>query len=177
MLRRRLPAHPSQFAAHQKQHGGEQHHRKPRDIQRAVAPQPSGKRIHDGFGLRVGGRRIPEMIAKVEQVPFHPRPTQVDDGIFGINLYRANFLKSLLSPRERHTHRPVQLIVAEHDNYVGPQLFEDMTRWVPDLWRRDVEAGHWGLIAQTEKLAGWIADFITQTETGKEAPGLQKVTA
>lgn len=126
---------------------------------------------------RLGGSRIPKMIAKVEAVPFHPRPTQVKDGIFGINLYRANFLKSLLAPRERHTHRPVQLIVAGRDNYVGTQLFEDLTRWVPELWRRDVDAGHWGLIAETEKLAGWIADFITQTETGKEAPGLQKVSA
>lgn len=123
---------------------------------------------------RLAGDRLPKLIAKNEKIPYKPHATQVNDGIFGINLYRANFIKSLLSPRERHTEKPVQLIVAQDDNYAGVQLFEDLAHWAPNTWRRDVKAGHWTLLAEGEKLAGWIADFATQVETGKEAAGLYK---
>ncbi|MDI1301278.1 MAG: alpha/beta fold hydrolase [bacterium] len=123
---------------------------------------------------RLAGDRLPKLIAKNEKIPYKPHPTQVEDGIFGINLYRANFIRSLLAPRERYTDKPVQLIVAEQDNYAGVQLFEDIAHWAPNAWRRDVKAGHWTLLAEGEKLAGWIADFATQVETGKEAAGLYK---
>lgn len=125
---------------------------------------------------RLAGDRLPRLIAKNENIPYKAHASQVEDGIFGINLYRANFIKSLLTPRERYTDKPVQLIVAEDDNYVGVQLFEDMQQWVPNAWRRDVKAGHWTLLAEGEKLAGWIADFATQVETGKEATGLHKLS-
>lgn len=124
---------------------------------------------------RLAGDRLPRLIAKNENIPYQPHASQIQDGIFGINLYRANFIKSLLTPRERHTDKPVQLIVAEHDNYVGVQLFEDLAHWVPNAWRRDVKAGHWTLLAEGEKLAGWITDFIAQVETGKAATGLHKL--
>lgn len=126
---------------------------------------------------KLAGDRLPTQLAKIEKVPLHLRPTQTEDGIFGINLYRANFLKALMAPRERHTEKPVQLIVALRDNYASPQIFDDLIRWAPNLWRRDADAGHWGLIAESVKLAGWIADFIAQVDSGKDAPGLQKVSA
>lgn len=126
---------------------------------------------------RLAGRHLPTLLAKIENIPLHLRPTQTQDGIFGINLYRANFIKSLLTPRERYTSKPVQLIVPLRDNYISPQIFRGLTRWAPNLWRRDSDAGHWGLLAESEKLAGWIADFIAQVDTGKAAPGLQKVSA
>lgn len=124
---------------------------------------------------RVGGQRLHQQIAKVENVPFEPRENGVKDGIFGINLYRANFLKSLFKPRERYTGKPVQLIVLKKDNYVGEQLFEDITVWARNTWRRDVEAGHWTLLAEGERLAGWIADFVAQVDGGKEAAGLTRL--
>ncbi|MDP2228881.1 MAG: alpha/beta fold hydrolase [Moraxellaceae bacterium] len=124
---------------------------------------------------RLAGQRLHKLIATAENVPFEPRAGGVKDGIFGVNLYRANFLKSLFQPRERYTGKPVQLIVAKQDNYVGAQLFEDISMWARNTWRRDVDAGHWTLLAEGERLAGWIADFVTQVETGKEAAGLTRV--
>lgn len=124
---------------------------------------------------RLAGQRLHKLIAKAENVPFEPRENGVKDGIFGVNLYRANFVKSLLKPRERYTGKPVQLIVLQEDNYVGEQLFEDITVWARNTWRRDVRAGHWTLLAEGERLAGWIADFITQVDTGKEAAGLTRL--
>lgn len=124
---------------------------------------------------RIGGQRLHQQIAKVEKVPFEPREHGVQDGIFGINLYRANFLKSLFKPRERYTGKPVQLIVLTQDNYVGAQLFEDITVWARNTWRRDVEAGHWTLLAEGERLATWISDFVQQVDGGAEAPGLVRL--
>lgn len=124
---------------------------------------------------RLAGQRIHQTIAKVENVPFAPRTEGVKDGIFGVNLYRANFLKALLKPRERYTGKPVQLIVLKQDNYVREQLFEDIGIWARNTWRRDVEAGHWSLMVDGRELAGWIADFVAQVDTGKPAPGLTRV--
>ncbi len=124
---------------------------------------------------RLAGQRIHQQIASVEKVPFEPRENGVKDGVFGVNLYRANFMPCLLKPRERYTGKPVQLIVLTKDNYVGTQLFEDITVWARNTWRRDVDAGHWTLLAEGKKLAGWIADFVAQVDTGKEAPGLTRL--
>lgn len=124
---------------------------------------------------RLAGDRLPKLIAANEKAPYEPRPHAVQDGIFGVNLYRANFIKCMLKPRERYTGKPVQLIVLTKDNYVGEQLFEDITVWARNTWRRDVDAGHWTLLAEGERLAGWIGDFVNQVETGKEAAGLTRL--
>jgi pimeloyl-ACP methyl ester carboxylesterase len=125
---------------------------------------------------KLAGNYWPEVLKRTEGIHAELAPTQKKDGIFGVNLYRANFIKAMLSPRERYTDNPVQLIVAGRDNYVGTQLFEDITRWAPNTWRRDADAGHWTLLNEGENLAKWIGDFIKQVETGKAASGLKKIS-
>ena len=117
----------------------------------------------------------PQVLKRSENIDAARSPTQTKDGIFGINLYRANFLPRLFQPRERYTGKPVQLIVLQADAYVKPQLFEDMTLWAHNTWRRDVDAGHWTLLHEGERLAQWISDFAAQVETGKRAEGLRKL--
>jgi pimeloyl-ACP methyl ester carboxylesterase len=124
---------------------------------------------------RALGRFWPQMLKRTENIDAERSPTQTRDGIYGINLYRANFLPRLLNPRERYTGKPVQLIVPMQDNYVRPQLFEGITLWAHNTWRRDVEAGHWSLLHEGERLATWIAEFIAQVDSGKKAAGLQKL--
>lgn len=124
---------------------------------------------------RFAGQRIHRLIAKVENVPFVERQHGVEDGLFGINLYRANFLPCLLQPRKRSTEKPIQLVVLTEDNYVGQQLFEDITDWAPNTWRRDVTAGHWTLLHEGKELADYIASFIKQVDSGKAADGLSRV--
>ena len=117
----------------------------------------------------------PQVLKRTENIDAERSPTQTKDGIFGINLYRANFLPRLFQPRERYTGKPVQLIVPQQDNYVGPQLFEDITLWAHNTWRRDVDAGHWTLLHEGERLAQWISEFIAQVDGGPRAPGLRKL--
>lgn len=110
----------------------------------------------------------PSMMEKNEGLSFPTNPHQRKDGLFGINLYRANFLNKLSKTEPRHTQTPIQLIVAENDPFVGKQLFEDILLWAPNTYRRNANAKHWTLLHTAEPLAQWIADFIKFTETGKK---------
>ncbi|MGH8352870.1 MAG: SDR family oxidoreductase [Pseudomonas sp.] len=96
------------------------------------------------------------------------------DGRHGLKLYRANFIRSLLQPRQRQTEVPVQLIVPSRDRYVRPQLFEQLSRWAPRLWRREVRAGHWQLLAEPRQLASWIREFVGHLERGEPSAALQR---
>ena len=125
---------------------------------------------------RAGLTRLwPKYLRRVEGV----RDPQVSaslgaDGRHGVKLYRANFIRSLLQPRQRPTTVPVQLIVPSLDRYVRPQLFEQLSRWAPQLWRREVRAGHWQLLAEPTLLAGWLGEFIAHIDQGQDSPVLQR---
>lgn len=125
---------------------------------------------------RLGAARLwPQYLRKVEGVR-NPaiNPHQASDGVHGVKLYRANFITSIFKPRKRHTEVPVQLIVPTRDRYVGQQLFQQLSLWVPRLWRRDVSAGHWTLLAEADRLAGWIDEFASHIEGGEASQALQR---
>lgn len=125
---------------------------------------------------RLFGQYWPQLLQRAEGLHTPLSPTQKKDGAYGVNLYRANFLPRLMQPRERYTGKPVQLIVPLRDNYVRPQLYDGITLWAHNTWRRDVpDAGHWTLLAEGDRLAQWIGDFIKQVETGERAEGLRKL--
>ena len=101
-------------------------------------------------------------------------PTQSADGMNGVQLYRANFIDKLMNPAPRHAACPVQLLVPINDNYVGTQLFEDLSRWVPNLYRRDLAAGHWVVLSQPDVISGYIDEFVSGIEAGALSEALQE---
>lgn len=115
------------------------------------------------------GRLWPVFLRRVEGVAeAHPNPTQTQDGRYGVRLYRANFSRKMLRPEPRYARCPVQLLVPTRDNYVGTELFEDMHRWVPELYRRDIDAGHWVLLSDPALVAHAIAEFAQAVEQGRQ---------
>jgi pimeloyl-ACP methyl ester carboxylesterase len=120
-----------------------------------------GERAWTHGGL---AERFPTMIRKLEGVVAEPSPTRKRDGERGIGLYRANVIDRLRNPRERRAHAPVQLIVATQDRYVEAGSFADVPRWVPDLERHDIEAGHWVVLKEPSRVAGLVRDFVTRIE-------------
>lgn len=125
---------------------------------------------------RLGAAKLwPQYLRRVEGVrePQH-NPHQASDGEHGVKLYRANFITSIFKPRKRHTEVPVQLIVPTRDRYVGRQLFQQLSLWAPHLWRRDVTAGHWQLLAEPTQLAQWIGEFVQHIEGAEAGPELQR---
>lgn len=94
-----------------------------------------------------------------------PNPTQTTDGQYGVRLYRANFLDKMTRPQAMYAHCPVQLIVLARDNYVNAFLFEDLTTWVSDLYRRDLDAGHWALLSDPAPIAAWIKEWTAAVDS------------
>lgn len=120
------------------------------------------------------GRFWPNFLQNVEGVQeATANPSQTSDGMLGVWLYRANMVPKLAMPEERYAHCPVQLIVPTKDRYVSTALFDDLTHWVPELYRRDIDACHWVTLAETERVAHMLTEFIQAVDQGKAADVLQ----
>ncbi|PTU30949.1 alpha/beta fold hydrolase [Stenotrophobium rhamnosiphilum] len=118
-------------------------------------------------------KRWPKILQKVEGFRAEVNETQAQDGSYGVNLYRANFSKRVLKPRQRHTDIPVQLIVPTRDKFMVREIWDDLGQWVPNLWRRDLDAGHWLQLSHPELLADWVSEFVDFIESGEEPSALQ----
>lgn len=97
-----------------------------------------------------------------------PNPTQIEDGKEGVQLYRANFLPKLANPEPRYASCPVQLIVPRFDNYASHNLYSDLSQWVPELYRRDIDATHWVVLSHHALIAQWITEFVSACELGEQ---------
>jgi len=86
----------------------------------------------------------------------------VKDGKYGVGLYRANFIPRLLKPRERYAICPVQAIVLKRDNFVNPQLVDEMPKWVQTFSRVELDANHWAILSQPKLIAESIREFTQQ---------------
>lgn len=116
----------------------------------------------------------PSLLEKLDGVKAEASPTQVKDGAHGVNLYRANFVKRLLNPQERRAEIPVQLIVPRQDKFMVQEIWDDLPQWVPQLWRREADAGHWIQVSHPELVARWASEFIDHVEGAPETPALQR---
>ncbi|WP_238774369.1 alpha/beta fold hydrolase [Prescottella equi] len=100
-----------------------------------------------------------------------PAPTLRADMITGLKRYRANIRPRLRSPRERRTDVPVQLILNRRDPAVRPVGYEDTERWVSDLRRSELPAGHWSPISHGRDVARLTAAFVDDLRAGTAPEG------
>lgn len=118
----------------------------------------------------------PQVLRRLEGLRhMPPSSSQRSDGIHGVKLYRANFIRSLFKPRQRHTQVPVQLIVPSRDRFVRPQLFDQLQHWAPKLQRREVNAGHWQLLAEPQQLAAWLREFTAHVQSSESSNALARL--
>ncbi|WP_446223440.1 SDR family oxidoreductase [Nocardia sp. IBHARD005] len=101
-------------------------------------------------------------------------PTFRRDMVDGLLIYRANIVARMLSPRERRTEVPVQLIVAGRDVAVRPAGYDDSAKWTDRLWRRDVPAGHWMPFSHPELLATATTELIDALDGAAVPRGLAR---
>ena len=102
--------------------------------------------------------KIVEQLEKRDDLPLNPYI--VKDGKYGVNLYRVNFLPRLAQPRQRFAICPVQAIVLQNDKFVGPDLIDEVSKWVDDFSRVELAANHWAILSQPEQVAQLIDHFI-----------------
>ena len=90
--------------------------------------------------------------------------TAATDLVNSLKIYRALVISPPLKfPPHPYVTVPVQLIVGTKDPVVRPHGFDDFSRWVPRLWRRDIKAGHWSPMSHPQVMAtavGELVDFI-----------------
>ncbi len=83
------------------------------------------------------------------------------DGVNSLKVYRALAVSPPTKfPADRYVSVPVQLIVGARDPVVRPHGFDDLSRWVPRLWRRDIDAGHWSPMSHPQVLATAVAELV-----------------
>ncbi len=116
----------------------------------------------------------PTLLQRMEGVSGDVNPSQRKDGRHGVNLYRANVTQRLLKPNERRTDIPVQLLVPLRDPFVTTQLLDDLPTWAPNLWRSNIDAGHWVPVSHPALIADKIGQFVRFVEGGKETPALKR---
>lgn len=86
----------------------------------------------------------------------------------GVNLYRANFIDTLLSPEPRSTTVPVQVLAPLDDPHVTVALqTQAPARFVTDLHTRTVVGNHWVVEHRPQMIAGKVLEFMTYAEGGK----------
>lgn len=117
----------------------------------------------------------PLLLEKVEGIrEVEANATQKMDGAVGVNLYRANFTKRLLNPQERRTDIPVQLVFPRGDKFMVPEIWDDLPQWAPNLWRSDVDAGHWLQVSHPELVAHKVSEFVDFVQGGPESLALKR---
>jgi NAD(P)-dependent dehydrogenase (short-subunit alcohol dehydrogenase family)/pimeloyl-ACP methyl ester carboxylesterase len=90
----------------------------------------------------------------------HYSDTYKADAANSLKVYGANCFRSVTSARTDHyVDVPVQVIVNTRDQFVRPHVYDDIHRWVPRLWRRDIKAGHWSPMSHPQVLAASVAEF------------------
>ncbi|GAA2875647.1 SDR family oxidoreductase [Streptomyces mexicanus] len=115
------------------------------------------------------GRSWPGLLRRVEKLPGGDYPTSSlpRDAAHGAWLYRDNVRPRLRRPRaDAHAHAPVQLITPSEDAFLSERLYDDLEQWVPRLVRRTLPAKHWVPRTRPDRLAAWITEFVTATESG-----------
>ena len=106
-----------------------------------------------------------KVLEQLEHKKNLPSNTNIaSDGKHGTGLYRANFIPRLTQPRQRFAVCPVQAIVLKRDNFVSPELIDEMPKWVEDFHRVEVDANHWAILSQPELIATYIRNFALQYE-------------
>lgn len=111
-------------------------------------------------------RLWPRIVSQLEGIQAEPCATQTGDGIHGIKLYRANVPGRLLKPTERRTDIPVQLLVPTRDPFVTPAVLDELPHWVEQLWRFDIDAGHWVQRSHPGWVAKRIGEFVQFVDRG-----------
>ncbi len=90
--------------------------------------------------------------------------TAAADLVNSLKIYRALAISPPLKFQpDPYVTVPVQLIVGTKDPVVRPHGFDEFSRWVPRLWRRDIKAGHWSPMSHPQVMAtavGELVDFI-----------------
>ncbi|MGX9792253.1 SDR family oxidoreductase [Mycobacterium sp. MMS18-G62] len=111
-----------------------------------------------------GAGLMDRMLRSRDGIPadrIHHSDTFAIDAANSMKVYGANYLRTMTSARTDHyVDVPVQVIVNTNDPYVRPYVYDDTSKWVPRLWRRNIKAGHWSPMSHPHVLAASVTELV-----------------
>jgi NAD(P)-dependent dehydrogenase (short-subunit alcohol dehydrogenase family)/pimeloyl-ACP methyl ester carboxylesterase len=117
-----------------------------------------------GF-IAEGLRRMLVLRDGIPSERLHHSPTYKTDAANSLKVYGANYFRSFVSARTDHyVDVPVQVIVNTKDPFVRPHVYDHLKQWVPRLWRRDLNAGHWSPMSHPQVLAQSVKELVDHLE-------------
>jgi NAD(P)-dependent dehydrogenase (short-subunit alcohol dehydrogenase family)/pimeloyl-ACP methyl ester carboxylesterase len=112
-----------------------------------------------------GVRRMLVLRDGIPSERLHHSPAYKTDAANSLKVYGANYFRSMASARTDHyVDVPVQVIVNTKDQFVRPHVYDDLKQWVPRLWRRDLNAGHWSPMSHPQVLAQSVKELVDHLE-------------
>jgi NAD(P)-dependent dehydrogenase (short-subunit alcohol dehydrogenase family)/pimeloyl-ACP methyl ester carboxylesterase len=117
-----------------------------------------------GF-IAEGVRRMLVVRDGIPAEKLHYSDTYKTDAANSSKVYGANYFRAVGSARADHyVDAPVQLIVNTNDPFVRPYVYDDTKNWVPQLWRRDIKAGHWSPMSHARTIAQSVRELVGHLE-------------
>jgi NAD(P)-dependent dehydrogenase (short-subunit alcohol dehydrogenase family)/pimeloyl-ACP methyl ester carboxylesterase len=109
-----------------------------------------------------GGRAKAVLTDGVPRAQRFRSDSATTDLVNSLKIYRSMISTSPRKYRvDRYVNVPVQLIVNSDDPVVRPHGLDEVSKWVPRLWRRDIKAGHWAPMSHPQVLAAAVSEFVT----------------
>ncbi|MDT5010231.1 MAG: hypothetical protein QOH57_1848 [Mycobacterium sp.] len=111
-------------------------------------------------------RRVLSVVDGIPSEKTHHSGNLAREAANTLKIYRANYFRSFSGKFDRSGAQdlqidvPVQVIVNSKDPFVRPGFFDYLSRWVPRLWRRDIDAGHWSPFSHPQVLAASVAEMV-----------------
>ncbi|OBH59872.1 short chain dehydrogenase [Mycobacterium colombiense] len=108
----------------------------------------------------------------IEQI--HHSEKLARDAAQSVKTYPANYFRSFSGRKQGVAviDVPVQLIVNTKDKYVRPYGYDHTPRFVPRLWRRDIQAGHFSPMSHPQVMAAAVREFADHAEGGQPSRAL-----
>lgn len=95
------------------------------------------------------------------------------DAANSLKIYQANAIRSFTRMRRDHyVSVPVQVICNDKDPVVRGHGYDDESKWVARLWRRDLKAGHWAPFSHPKAIATAVAELVEHLEGAPAARAL-----
>lgn len=101
------------------------------------------------------------------RITFRKNEGMEGDAIRYLGIYRANLLQRALLPQQKPVSPvPVHLLLAAHDPFLPPAVFEACPESTTDCSRSLVDAAHWAPLSRPREMATTITNFIHAHATG-----------
>jgi pimeloyl-ACP methyl ester carboxylesterase len=110
---------------------------------------------------RRGHRRVGRLVAAREGLPHgHWGPELGRNATNGLNLYRVNVFRRLRRPGPLRTGVPVLVVHPTRDRFLTAVLTEDLDVPCTDVRVEHLDASHWVIVTQPERVAALVREHV-----------------